>query len=60
MPDKLVKLTSGVVGLALGGLLLTPASYAAQEVIPQKIIIDTDPGVDDTLAIIFAFHSPQR
>ena len=59
MPVKLVKLTSGVVGLALGGLLLTPASYAAQEVIPKKIIIDTDPGVDDALAIIFAFHSPE-
>ena len=56
---KLVKLTSGVVGLALGGLLLTPASYAVQEVLPQKIIIDTDPGVDDALAIIFAFHSPE-
>jgi len=42
------------IGLALGVLLLTPASYAA-----QKVIIDTDPGVDDALAIIFAFHSPE-
>ena len=55
----LVKLTRGVIGLALGVLLLTPASYAAQKVIPKKIIIDTDPGVDDALAIIFAFHSPE-
>jgi inosine-uridine nucleoside N-ribohydrolase len=25
----------------------------------QKIILDTDPGIDDTLAIFFAFQSPQ-
>ncbi|MBN1565235.1 MAG: nucleoside hydrolase [Anaerolineae bacterium] len=26
---------------------------------PQKIIIDTDPGVDDTMAIFFALESPE-
>ncbi len=26
---------------------------------PQKIIIDTDPGVDDTMAIFFALRSPE-
>ena len=26
---------------------------------PQKIIIDTDPGVDDAMAIFFALHSPE-
>ncbi len=25
----------------------------------KKIIIDTDPGVDDSMAILFAFHSPE-
>lgn len=25
----------------------------------KKVLIDTDPGVDDALAIIFAFHSPE-
>lgn len=26
---------------------------------PKKIIIDTDPGVDDSMAILFAFNSPE-
>ncbi|MCC6906068.1 MAG: nucleoside hydrolase, partial [Anaerolineae bacterium] len=26
---------------------------------PRKIIIDTDPGIDDTLAIAFALASPE-
>ena len=26
---------------------------------PKKIIIDTDPGVDDAMAILFAFQSPE-
>ena len=26
---------------------------------PQRILIDTDPGVDDSMAILFAFNSPE-
>ena len=26
---------------------------------PQKIIIDTDPGIDDSMAIFFALSSPE-
>jgi uridine nucleosidase len=26
---------------------------------PQKILIDTDPGIDDTMAILFALRSPE-
>ncbi len=25
----------------------------------RKILIDTDPGIDDTMALLFAFHSPE-
>ncbi len=28
-------------------------------IVPKKIIIDTDPGVDDAMAILFAFKSPE-
>ena len=33
----------GVIGLVFGFFFLTLPSYAAQKVIPQKVIIDTDP-----------------
>ena len=26
---------------------------------PKRIIIDTDPGVDDSMAILLAFNSPE-
>ena len=26
---------------------------------PQRVIIDTDPGVDDAMAILLALHSPE-
>jgi inosine-uridine nucleoside N-ribohydrolase len=26
---------------------------------PKKVIIDTDPGIDDAMAILFAFQSPE-
>jgi purine nucleosidase len=26
---------------------------------PKKIIIDTDPGTDDAIALLLAFHSPE-
>ena len=27
--------------------------------VPEKILIDTDPGVDDSMAILMALHSPE-
>jgi inosine-uridine nucleoside N-ribohydrolase len=40
--------------LLAGLLLLLGNAHAA-----EKILIDTDPGVDDALAVVFAFASPQ-
>jgi len=37
---------------------LTAASLVQAGDAPTKIIIDSDPGVDDTMAILFAFQSP--
>jgi purine nucleosidase/pyrimidine-specific ribonucleoside hydrolase len=35
------------------------ASRSGCDTVTQRIIIDTDPGVDDVLALIFALHSPE-
>ena len=32
---------------------------APHPTVPQRVIIDTDPGVDDSMAILFAFSSPE-
>lgn len=43
----------------LAGLLcFLPVSCRAQAA-PNKIIIDTDPGTDDAIALLLAFHSPE-
>ncbi|KAF2307609.1 hypothetical protein P3X46_004178 [Hevea brasiliensis] len=35
------------------------AAYAPAKAMPQKLIIDTDPGIDDSMAILMAFQSPE-
>ena len=35
------------------------ATNASAQPAPQRVIIDTDPGVDDALAILLALHSPE-
>jgi inosine-uridine nucleoside N-ribohydrolase len=49
--------------LALAGLLASPLLLGAlargeSEARPRKILLDTDPGIDDAMAILFALRSP--
>jgi purine nucleosidase len=43
--------------LAFVGLLLSALVVCAQT--PQRVIIDTDPGIDDAMAILLALNSPE-
>jgi purine nucleosidase len=40
-------------------LLLALATSAITQVAPRRVIIDTDPGTDDAMAIILALNSPE-
>jgi inosine-uridine nucleoside N-ribohydrolase len=40
-------------------LLLALATSATTQVVPRRVIIDTDPGTDDAMAIILALNSPE-
>src|SRR5271168_5652864 len=35
------------------------ATNASAQPAPQRVMIDTDPGVDDAMAILLALHSPE-
>src|SRR5258707_14978280 len=35
------------------------ATNASAQTAPQRVIIDTDPGVDDAMAILLALNSPE-
>jgi len=71
-PDEVRRqLLAGAVGIAAGAAFpagsrsesttATASRTAAQDTAPQprRIIIDTDPGVDDALAIFLALRSPE-
>ena len=47
-----------VSAVLLASVLLAPALAGTAEP-PRKVILDTDPGTDDALAILFALHSPE-
>ncbi len=49
---------SRILALFLCLAALGVAAFADGEVTPTKVIIDADPGVDDSMAILFAFQSP--
>src|SRR5580704_19029320 len=46
-------------GRGLSNLSCSPFSLAAPESAPRQIIIDTDPGIDDAMAILLALRSPE-
>jgi len=44
----------------LGALMLCGGtSYSAPAGEPRKVIVDTDPGADDAMAILLALNSPE-
>ncbi|GMP84536.1 hypothetical protein CsSME_00038027 [Camellia sinensis var. sinensis] len=38
---------------------VTPNEMGSGKLVREKIIIDTDPGIDDSVAIFMAFQTPQ-
>ena len=40
-------------------IVFAPWTNAFAQTTPQRVIIDTDPGVDDAMAILLALHSPE-
>ncbi|MGA6981051.1 MAG: nucleoside hydrolase [Candidatus Sulfotelmatobacter sp.] len=50
-------LISFVLLIAASSMLASPRAFAENS--PQRVIIDTDPGTDDAMAIIFALNSPE-
>jgi hypothetical protein len=40
--------------------MLTEAGAAPEDAAPERVIIDTDPGIDDTMALFLALSNPHR
>jgi purine nucleosidase len=51
--------TRGVIAAFLAVVALTILASAAPAAQPKKVIIDTDPGTDDAIAIMLALNSPE-
>ncbi len=49
----------GLTLLLIFSALAAPWSYSQAQKAPQKVIIDTDPGTDDALAMLLAFNSAE-
>ena len=50
---------SSAFTLAAGSLALKSQGASASSTAPSRVIIDTDPGVDDALALLLAMRSPE-
>jgi purine nucleosidase len=53
-----MKLSRGILGGLLLAVFALPATSLSQST-PRRVIIDTDPGTDDAMAIILALNSPE-
>jgi inosine-uridine nucleoside N-ribohydrolase len=52
------KMLGMLMALICAGLF-APAAVAQQRIEPKKVILDTDPGTDDALAMLLAFNSSE-
>jgi inosine-uridine nucleoside N-ribohydrolase len=59
---------ASAAGLALGGMVDRAGAFGGQDsglsgkgngTVPERVIIDTDPGVDDAFALLLAMRSPE-
>ena len=55
---RLLKRVSLLALAVLSAAVISPA-HGQSETAPKKVIIDTDPGTDDALAILLAVNSPE-
>ena len=53
-----VFLLSGAMAIVYAGYF-APVTLGQQQGEPKKVILDTDPGTDDALAMLLAFNSPE-
>jgi len=56
---SLLRKTTRILCVAIFCAAALPVAYCQPQDIAKKIIIDTDPGTDDALAILLAFNSPE-
>jgi purine nucleosidase len=49
----------GVLTAFTCACFLAPPAQSQQHIGPKKVILDTDPGTDDALAMLLAFNSPE-
>src|SRR6201984_3806847 len=58
---RIARLSTWIASLSLVALsgIASPAAKRQSRVATKKVIIDTDPGTDDALAILLAVNSPE-
>src|ERR1700690_3443581 len=56
---KSISIKTAILVLVVSVGVAAPAARCQQQSQPTKIIIDTDPGTDDALAMLLAFNSPE-